>query len=224
MAIYQGTPYDDILFGLFNDTVLGGAGNDTLSGNFFFGGGNYFDGGDGNDYLYSWVGSNTFIGGAGNDTLSGGLGNDDLDGGAGDDTLSGGLGNDTLSGGEGSDRFVYTSNTTFSPVIFGVDVISGFVSGTDQIHLQRAIFPSLSSVGGTGFSVADEFAIVECDAQAATSTADIVYNSVNGNLFYNSNGSDSGFGTGALFITLTDAPTLVATDFEISSFYPIIGE
>jgi Ca2+-binding RTX toxin-like protein len=215
MAIYQGTPYDDILFGLFNDTVLGGAGNDTLSGNFFFGGGNYFDGGDGNDYLYSWVGSNTFIGGAGNDTLSGGLGNDDLDGGAGDDTLSGGLGNDTLSGGEGSDRFVYTSNTTFSPVIFGVDVISGFVSGTDQIHLQRAIFPSLSSVGGTGFSVADEFAIVISDAEAASSTADIIYNSVNGNLFYNSNGSDSGFGTGALFATLTGAPPLVATDFVI---------
>ena len=197
MAIYQGTPYDDILFGLFNDTVLGGAGNDTLSGNFFFGGGNYFDGGDGNDYLYSWVGSNTFIGGAGNDTLSGGLGND------------------TLSGGEGSDRFVYTSNTTFSPVIFGVDVISGFVSGTDQIHLQRAIFPSLSSVGGTGFSVADEFAIVISDAEAASSTADIIYNSVNGNLFYNSNGSDSGFGTGALFATLTGAPPLVATDFVI---------
>ncbi|MEP0830560.1 hypothetical protein NDI48_04970 [Microcoleus sp. AS-A8] len=142
-------------------------------------------------------------------------GNDYLDGGAGNDYLDGGAGNDTLIGGEGSERFVYRSYTTFNPANFGVDAISDFETGNDQIHLQRAIFPSLSSVGGTGFSVADEFAIVECDAQAATSTADIVYNSVNGNLFYNSNGSDPGFGTGDLFATLAGAPPLVATDFVI---------
>ncbi|HEY9830187.1 MAG TPA: hypothetical protein V6D26_06385, partial [Stenomitos sp.] len=56
---------------------------------------------------------------------------------------------------------------------------------------------------------------VSYDAQADTSTADIVYNSVNGNLFYNPNGSESGFGTGGLFATLTGAPTLLATDFTI---------
>jgi hypothetical protein len=72
------------------------------------------------------------------------------------------------------------------------------------------------SVVSTGFSELGEFAIVTTDADAATSTADIVYNSVNGNLFYNSNGSDSSFGTGALFVTLVCAPSLVATDFYIN--------
>jgi Ca2+-binding RTX toxin-like protein len=201
-----------------DDSLMGGDGNDYLYGDFFYGGDggdDSLDGGEGNDSLNGGNGNDSLDGGEGNDSLMGGEGNDSLMGGEGNDSLDGGNGNDTLMGGEGSDRFVYTSSTTFNPVIFGVDVISDFVSGSDQIHLQRAIFPSLSSVGGTGFSVADEFAIVTTDAEAATSTADIVYNSVNGNLFYNSNGTAPGFGTGALFATLTGAPPLLATDFII---------
>ncbi|GAB4179397.1 MAG: hypothetical protein Fur006_12570 [Coleofasciculaceae cyanobacterium] len=90
------------------------------------------------------------------------------------------------------------------------------MTGNDKIQLDKRTFTSISSIAGNGFSVIGEFAIVTSDADAATSIADIVYNSVNGNLFYNSNGSDPGLGTGALFATLAGAPTLAATDFFIS--------
>ena len=43
----------------------------------------------------------------------------------------------------------------------------------------------------------------------------IVYNSNNGNLFYNPNGSVAGFGSGAQFATLTGSPLLEADDFSI---------
>ena len=73
--------------------IIGGEGNDTLSG------ANLDDtllGGAGNDHLY---------GNNGNDTLDGGEGNDYLDGGAGDDTyvFAKGHGQDSISDQSGSD-------------------------------------------------------------------------------------------------------------------------
>jgi Ca2+-binding RTX toxin-like protein len=114
-----------------------------------------------------------------------------------DEYLYGRTGNDTLNGGAGNDTLL--GGFIFSPS--GGDKYLDGGDGNDSL--------------GMGFSVAFEFAIVTSDADAATSIADIVYNSVNGNLFYNPNGSSPGFGTGALFATLTGAPTLVATDFYI---------
>ena len=70
------------------EVLIGGAGNDTLTGN------------------------GTLTGGAGNDLLTAGAGNDSLDGGAGDDTLLGGLGGDKLSGGAGNDTVSYADHTT----------------------------------------------------------------------------------------------------------------
>lgn len=64
----------DTLIGIEN--VMGGAGNDTITG----------DGGN-----------NILSGGAGNDWLIGGDGDDILDGGAGDDALIGGNGTDTIT-------------------------------------------------------------------------------------------------------------------------------
>jgi hypothetical protein len=66
------------------ETVIGGRGNDTLTG-------------DANPH--------TLIGGPGDDILSGGNSDDTLIGGAGNDTLSGGEGNDVLTGGPGIDVF-----------------------------------------------------------------------------------------------------------------------
>ncbi|WP_442937590.1 calcium-binding protein [Nostoc sp.] len=83
-----------------NNTLNGGAGNDTLTASGLYTN-NLISGGDGN---------NTLNGGAGNDTLtasslytnnllSGGDGNDsfDLSGSSGKNTLNGGAGDDTLS-------------------------------------------------------------------------------------------------------------------------------
>ncbi|CAD5955919.1 hypothetical protein PCC9214_02862 [Planktothrix tepida] len=55
------------------------------------------------------------------------------------------------------------------------------------------------------------------DALAATSAADIVYNTATGGLFYNQNGTAAGFGTGSQFLTLTNKPALTATQFVIQA-------
>jgi Ca2+-binding RTX toxin-like protein len=100
------------------DTLVGGAGNDTLfglgrddllignQGNDFLVGGRGNDtlfGGDGDDLLFGNQGNNRLFGGSGDDRLFGGRGNDRLNGGDGNDRLFGGRGNDRLNGGSGDD-------------------------------------------------------------------------------------------------------------------------
>ena len=91
-------------------TLLGGAGNDTLTGGTvddFISGGSGKDvvaGGAGNDRLDGRSGPDTLTGGAGNDTIRGGQGRDFLVGSQEADTLLGGGGRDTISGREGNDR------------------------------------------------------------------------------------------------------------------------
>ncbi|MFM6010240.1 MAG: choice-of-anchor I family protein, partial [Dolichospermum sp.] len=128
--------------------------------------------------------------------LVGGAGNDALTGGAGNDTLVGGAGNDILTGGVGNDVFSFEGNTVFTAASQGLDTISDFTAGNDQISLSKSVFASLTSVVGEGFSVANEFAVVEDDDLVGTSNALIVYSSSSGSLFYNQNGADTGFGTG----------------------------
>ncbi|MFM6075545.1 MAG: hypothetical protein ACKPCG_11730, partial [Dolichospermum sp.] len=97
----------------------------------------------------------------------------------------------------------------------GLDTISDFTAGNDQISLSKSVFASLTSVVGEGFSVANEFAVVEDDDLAGTSNALIVYSSSSGSLFYNQNGAAAGFGTGGEFAILTTAPTLTASNFSL---------
>ncbi len=78
-------------------------------------------------------------------------------------------------------------------------------------------FTAINSDPGTGFSIADEFATVGNDGQAVTSDAVIIYNSSNGNLFYNPNGSEAGFDNGGQFATLTNTLSLIAEDFFLRS-------
>ncbi|MBW4682373.1 MAG: hypothetical protein KME19_20105 [Microcoleus vaginatus WJT46-NPBG5] len=152
-----------------------------------------------------------------NNVINGNSANNNLNGGYGNDALSGGAGNDTLTGDWSSDSFIYNTNAAFTTASVGADILTDFIGGTggDKIVLDRTTFTAISSAAGAGFSLAAEFATVGSDAAAATSTADIVYNSANGNLFYNQNGSAAGFGTGALFATLSGAPALAGTDFMI---------
>ena len=76
------------------ESVRGGAGDDTLSGD---GAANVLQGGDGND---------TLIGRSGDDTLIGNAGDDVLMGGDGDDRLDGQNGADLMTGGAGANKFV----------------------------------------------------------------------------------------------------------------------
>lgn len=119
MAIFNGTPGNDLLEGTPNaDTLLGFAGNDTLfgrAGNDWLSGGEDKDllfGESGNDTLYGDLGDDTVYGGDGDDLLFGSQGAeanfadesaDVLYGEAGNDTLYGLAGKDVLSGGDGDD-------------------------------------------------------------------------------------------------------------------------
>ena len=93
--------------------------------------------------------------------MTGGGGGDRLLGGAGDDTLTGGAGNDTLTGGAGADTIVLASTT-------GFDIVADFVSGTDKLALDRAIFTI-----GNGDGIIDN-AVVKAGAGGFANNAELV--------------------------------------------------
>ena len=66
-----------------------------------------------------------------------------------------------------------------------------------------------------GGDISDELATVE--NSPGSSEGVIVYNSSNGGLFYNANGSDPGLGEGGQFATLNDTPILMADNFVLRS-------
>jgi hypothetical protein len=169
-----------------------------------------------NNNIAGFDNSNDVINGQeGNDIINGLSGNDLLRGGAGNDILIGGAGNDTLVGGAGADKFLYNTNAAFASCAVGVDTISNFNSSQgDKIILDKTTFNAITSATGTGFSNANDFKIT---SSAGISTAKIIYDPVSGQLFYNQNGRAGGFGSGGLFATLTDAPTLTASDFVLQA-------
>jgi len=209
-----------------NDSIFGLSGDDYIQGG---GGSDYIDGGEGADIIYGDLNgivagtdnlNDTIFGGEGNDFLFGGAGNDSLNGGNGNDLLSGESGGDILTGGAGSDIFRFFtppllnangqldsfSNFTAS---LGVDTITDFTPGEDKIQLSNQIFTALPN----NVDFATAFATVNSDLAAENSNALIVYNSVNGKLFYNQNGSELGLGNGAQFALLSNAPSLTSSDF-----------
>ncbi|MBX9256369.1 putative Ig domain-containing protein, partial [Desmonostoc muscorum CCALA 125] len=175
------------------------------------------------DVINGQGGNDKIDGKSGNDHLRGGAGNDTLIGGAGNDTLVGGAGNDVLTGGTGADRFLYNTSAAFNGSAIGVDTITDFNrSQGDKIVLDKTTFSAISSNAGTGFSNAGDFKSIGLDLFQLTilegiSSAKIVYDAVNGRLFYNQNGISPGFGTGGQFATLTGAPTLTANDFIVQA-------
>ena len=161
------------------------------------------------------------LGTTGNDRLEGMAGNDSLSGFAGNDALVGGAGSDSLTGGSGADHFLFTSGNPFSLSEIGLDTITDFNAAEDRIHLDDSTLTALSGNASLGPST---FAVVNSDSVVATSSAVIVYNSTNGNLFYNPNGSAPGFATssdggGAFATILGDGiyplPTLTSEAFVI---------
>lgn len=89
------------------ENAVGGAGNDTLTGN------------------------------SSDNRLEGGSGNDQLDGGAGNDVLIGGGGNDIIIGGSGEDTIIlagaFSSYTVSYNAVNGTYSVSGTATGTDSI-------------------------------------------------------------------------------------------
>lgn len=60
-----------------------------------------------------------------------------------------------------------------------------------------------------------EFGVVSSNAAARSSNSIIVYNEETGDLFYNQNGSKSGFGSGGVFASLDKGLALQGSDFAI---------
>jgi Ca2+-binding RTX toxin-like protein len=138
-------------------------------------------------------GDNILIGGGGNDTLYG-LG--------GNDTLNGGDGSDLLIGGAGADDHVFRN-------VLGagnIDLVLGFVAGSDRILLDDAIFTGLSlgALSANAFRLGN----VALDADDR-----ILYDQVTGNLFFDADGNGSG--SALLFARLDGAPVIAASDFQV---------
>lgn len=189
-----------------NDTIRGAAGNDILSGD---DGNDRVVGNRGNDRLYGKDGDDVILGSFGNDRLFGGDGDDQLEGGIGRDRINGGAGNDTLVGGASIDRFIFNTNEAFDSDAIGIDTIEDFDLERDIVVLNRTTFAALESDAGTGFSTESEFAVVDTADAIETSEAFVVYNSADGGLYYNPNGSEEGLGdAGAQFAILTGTPDL----------------
>ncbi|MBX9257735.1 hypothetical protein H1Q63_28070, partial [Desmonostoc muscorum CCALA 125] len=180
--------------------ATGGAGNDRLTGNTL---NNTLIGLDGNDQLQGL---------AGNDTLQGGNGNDILTGGTGDDFLWGGLGDDILTGGSGKDKYVFQGNGVFSTSL-GVDYISEFEAGQDQIVLSKTTFNAVTNTVGQALT---DFAVVSEDQFVNASNARIVFSQSSGSLFYNRDGNLLGTATVFEFASLGNSDiTLSTSNFSL---------
>ena len=217
---------DTISGGLDDDYVYGGGGNDTLNGddgNDVIDGGfgvDVLDGGDGFDLLFGSGGDDTISGGLGHDEIYGedgadvlngdegddiilgGNGNDTLKGGAGSDILVGGVGSDTLTGGAGIDVFLFTGAIGQS----NIDTVTDFEVGEDGIILDMNIFSAIASEGVLAESA------FRIGSSATSASHRIIYNSSNGNLFYDADGNGSG--EAVLFANIGAGQDITANSFE----------
>ena len=135
-----------------------------------------------------------------NDVLTGGTGNDQLFGGAGNDVLAGGKGADILTGGTGADTFRLSGDVK-------TDHITDFLSGTDRIELDNALFKALLTEGQLA---ADQFTQ---GTAATTTTQRIVYDQPTGNLCYDLDGS--GKKAAVLMAVLDNHVQIAHTDFYL---------
>ncbi|MDZ8107381.1 MAG: calcium-binding protein, partial [Nostoc sp. DedQUE12a] len=160
-------------------------------------------GGTGNDILTG----NTL-----NNTLIGGDGNDQLQGLAGNDTLLGGNGNDTLTGGIGSDKYLFQSNSAFNTSL-GIDTITDFEAGQDQIVLSKTTFNAITNTVGQALT---DFAVVANNQSVNASNARIVFSQSSGSLFYNQDGNVLGAVTVFEFARLGNSNiTLSTSNFSL---------
>jgi Ca2+-binding RTX toxin-like protein len=231
-----GDDYFDINNSQGNNLLFGGDGNDTFSNTYFdpnypqgrdASGTNAIDGGKGDNLLVtnytSATGGITTTFNASNNTGSitagtslvsyknierlnivGTVNDDNIVGSNGNDTLSGGDGgNDILTGGNGTDTFVlYNYNT-------GIDSLYDF-NATNEL-IQVSAVDAFGSLSSTGSLSANQFAI---GTSATTSEERFIYNSATGALFFDRDGSGTGF-TQVQFAQLSAGLSLTNNNFVV---------
>jgi Ca2+-binding RTX toxin-like protein len=123
-------------------------------------------------------------------------------GNAGANILDGGLGNDLLQSLGGADTFAFTT----APGAGNVDTILDFLSGTDKIGLDDAVFTGLTAGPLPAGAFVTGTAALDADDR-------IIYDSATGALYFDADGV--GGVAMVQFATLTGHPALVAGDFTV---------
>lgn len=181
---------DQITAGGLSDLLNGGSGNDMLFGGL---GDDILVGGSGSDRLTGGAGSDDLAGGGakdfmkggtGDDTLRGGAANDRLYGGAGEDILNGGGGQNKMTGGDDADTFVFAN--AFGKGYLGK--ITDFTTNEDVIQVENSIYAK--SGPQNRVLKAKKF---EIGKEADDKKDRFIYDDQTGNLFYDRDGSESGF-------------------------------
>lgn len=142
----------------------------------------------------------------GNDVITGSTGSDTLLGYAGNDLINGGAGKDVLYGGGGADKFRFNSTLNAST---NVDVVKDFSTTSDFIQLENAVFAKLTVTG----SLNPAFFKANTSGVAKDANDYIVYDSDDGVLYYDADGT--GAGVKVKFAVIGNHPVLHADDFVV---------
>jgi serralysin len=125
------------------------------------------------------------------------------------DIIYGDGGKDVIIGGGGGDTFVFN----FAPnSATNVETITDFISGSDIIQLSKAVFNKLVDLAGATLNLNEFYA--SATATSGHDTTDrVVYNTANGNMYYDADGSGSS--ASVLIATLGVHPKVAYTDIHI---------
>ncbi|MHC5595578.1 MAG: hypothetical protein ACYTXC_06365 [Nostoc sp.] len=125
------------------------------------------------------------------------------------DNLVGTSGNDTI---HGKDKYLFQSNGVFNTSL-GIDYITQFEAGQDQIVLSKTTFNAVTNTAGQALT---DFAVVANDQLVNAKNAHIVYSQSSGSLFYNQDGNLLGTGTVFEFASLGNPDiTLNSSNFSL---------
>ena len=219
----------DILKGLAGgDSLVGRSGDDVLIGGL---GGDELDGSDGIDTASyaeatagvvaslanpsinsgeaegdSYIDVENLTGSGFADQLFGDNGVNAIAGGGGNDIIKGYGGKDVLSGGAGQDVFVFNSKLNATT---NVDTVTDYNVAADTIHLDNLFFTALTTLGTLAAS-----AFKDMDAAAIDASDRIIYKQSTGNLYYDADGSGTGFAA-IKFATITNNAILTNADFVV---------
>jgi Ca2+-binding RTX toxin-like protein len=126
-----------------------------------------------------------------------------INGNDGANILDGKGGSDILSGYGGADTFQFTTALGAG----NVDTVLGFVTGSDKITLDDAVF---TQIGALGALSANAFFM---GTTAHDADDRVIYNQATGALFYDADGS--GGALAVQFAMLSSSPALAANDFIV---------